>query len=496
MDITDRKPMEIELQESREKYRSLFNNALIGLFQASLEQDRILECNEQAAELFGFKSRGEFLKKTSLKNLFVDPDTLENNIKMLVSLEKINNQETQFFKQDGSLFWGRYSLRFFSDNSCIEGVITDVTQQKDAEKALGESEKRFQDLVENSLMGISIIRYNDFIYTNPEQKRIFSPNQNLKLFDNLDVHADDRLKFQQVCAAIKMKHPLKSDIEFRFFPDEKSKQKQEPKHIVIRTDLILYRGEPMTLLNMVDITQTKRMEQLALLKSKMTSLGHVSVGIAHEIRSPLTGINLLIEGIRENFKHPDSASDIHELLDQIEKASLKIEAVVKRVLDFSRPSELKVKSDNINNAIQAAIGLSQTVLYKDDIILETDLKTDLPCLYIDNHMIEQLFLNLINNAVTAMKDQTASKIIRICSNRQDNDILVSVSDSGPGIPDDIKEKIFDPFFSTRNQGAGVGLSICQRIITDHGGVISISTSEYHGAQVNIRLPIEKRLIRR
>lgn len=354
------------------------------------------------------------------------------------------------------------------------------------------SDKQIQELTESSLMGISIIRGENFIYMNSEQKRIFSPNENLLRFRDLMIHENDHQRFEQICNAIKQKKPLNTDVEIRFYPGNDAMQRHEFRHVVVRTGMIRYHSEIMTLVNMVDITHSKRMEHLALLRSKMVSLGHISVGIAHEIRSPLTGINFLIQGIRESLESSEPKEEVLDLLDQVEKATDKIETVVKRVLDYAKPSEPQVKLGNINQPILSAVRLCQAAVRNAGITLETRLNEELSDLFIDFHLMEQVFINLINNAVAALNDIEKLKVIDIASRQLENDILITVSDSGKGIPKQMRDKIFDPFFSTRKTGTGIGLSICQRIITDHGGVMTISESTYNGAQFNIRLPIEKR----
>ncbi len=356
-----------------------------------------------------------------------------------------------------------------------------------------QSDQLFQELTENSLMGISIIQDESFIYMNSEQRIIFSPNTELTRFRDLMIHENDDQRFEQICSAIEHKTPLNTDVEIRFYPTDEARQRHEFRHVIVRTGLIQYHSETMTLVNMVDITHSKRMEQLALLRSKMVSLGHISVGIAHEIRSPLTGINFLIQGIRESVECADPKEDILELLGQVEKATDKIETVVKRVLDYAKPSDPQVKLGNVNQPILSAVRLCQAAVRNAGITLDTRLSENLSDLFIDFHLMEQVFLNLIANAVAALNETDQLKAIDIVSRQDDNDILITVSDSGKGIPKQLRDKIFDPFFSTRNTGTGIGLSICQRVITDHGGVMTISTSTYNGAQFNIRLPIEKRL---
>lgn len=359
-----------------------------------------------------------------------------------------------------------------------------------------QTDPGFQDLVENSMMGMSLLENGVFCYVNPEQQRILGDYANIARIQELEVIQRDQLKFQQICHRIEQQQPLTSDTEIRFYPSEAERQKKELRYVVIRTSLVNYLGRSMILLNMADISHSKRLEQLTLLQGKMESLGHISMGIAHEIRSPLSGINLLVEGVRNHLEEPNAAEDIGDMLDQIQKASAKIEAVVKRVLDFARPSDPQVKPQNPNEAIEAAFDLSATMLRKAEIDHTLNLQPDLPRLYLDLHLIEQVVLNLITNAVNAMQEAGRVKRLSISSKKEGNDIAILVEDSGPGIDPSIRKKIFDPFFTTRDGGSGIGLSICQRIVTDHGGVIFIADSQLGGAKIHIRLPIDKRQFKR
>ena len=243
---------------------------------------------------------------------------------------------------------------------------------------------------------------------------------------------------------------------------------------------------------MVDITRAKEMEVLVNIKEKMANLGNVAAGIAHEIRNPLSGINLFLNGIDENFDNPEAADDIRELIQGAQKASDKIATVIKRVIDFSRPGQLQLSLRDINIPVREAVELSRTTLRKKGIKIETNLNDDLPPIYIDPQPVEQVILNLLNNAAEAMKDLDRTKRIRVTTTKENDNLMISVSDSGTGIPEEIRAKIFDPFFTTSTNGSGIGLSLCQRIIIDHGGKIKVFSSKGRGTDFIIKLPIEKR----
>ena len=243
----------------------------------------------------------------------------------------------------------------------------------------------------------------------------------------------------------------------------------------------------------LDITRAKELEHLLRIQDKMTSLGRVAAGIAHEIRNPLSGINIYLNTLEKIYDRAESLDKVKKILGQIQSASRKIESVIKRVMDFSKPSEPKLILTDINQPIEEAMNLSLVTLRKSGIQIEKALAKDLPPCHMDPLLIEEVILNLITNATEAMKSIDGVKIIKVISSVKKHRILVRVSDSGPGVTPDLKDKIFDPFYSTKNGSTGIGLSINHRIITDHGGSLTVYSSKWGGAEFVIEIPIKKKL---
>jgi signal transduction histidine kinase len=229
----------------------------------------------------------------------------------------------------------------------------------------------------------------------------------------------------------------------------------------------------------------------------MVSLGRVAAGIAHEIRNPLTGINSYLYTVEDllddDTLDPASLQMIRKIVGQIQLASNKIESVIKRVLDFSRPGAPAMVLINVNQYLEAAIKLSAVSLRKKGIKIDKLLDSNLPKCYGDAHLIEQVILNLLDNAVKAMNNNDMSKKIAIKSYTKNNKVYVQISDNGHGIPKAIRDKIFDPFFTTETDGSGIGLAISQRIVNDHNGSISVNGNHWGGADFTIELPVEKRM---
>jgi signal transduction histidine kinase len=278
-------------------------------------------------------------------------------------------------------------------------------------------------------------------------------------------------------------------MEFRFYPEGKMDSRSDMKWVHCRASLIDYRKKEAILVCMMDVTRAKELERLLIVQDKMASLGRVAAGMAHEIRNPLSGINIYLNTLVKLYDRGESLDKVIGILNQLQSASGKIESVIRRVMDFSRPSAPRLDLTDINQPIEEAIKLTAVTLRKSGIKIDTALAQDLPTSLMDPHMIEEVIVNLITNAADAMKNLATGKRVRITSSVQNKQILVTFSDSGPGVPLGLRDKIFDPFYTTKPDSTGIGLSLCGRIIADHGGSISVHTSQWGGGEFIMRLPV-------
>jgi PAS domain S-box-containing protein len=370
-----------------------------------------------------------------------------------------------------------------------------------SEIALKESEERFRNLVENSLIGICIIQNNKIVYQNTEQSNLLGKlPDSFKITKFEFIHPDDISKVKRLYKGILSGKAQTVETDFRFSPSCKFRDQVDVKWVQCRASAFNYLGKEAILVNMMDVTRAKELEYLVMIKHKMASLGRVAAGIAHEIRNPLTGINSYLYTLEDvcdaDTFNPDNIKLIKKIAGQIQTASNKIESVIKRVLDFSRPGTPEMVKIDLNQSLSDAIKLSTATLRKKDIKIETSLADNLPECYGDAHLMEQVILNLINNATQIMNENNDKKMIKVTSYFENQSLVIHVADSGPGVPLKLRERIFDPFFTTHTDGSGIGLSIAQRIVADHGGTISVGTSEWDGAEFSIELPIEKRIGKR
>mgnify|MGYP001084257632 CR=1 FL=1 len=364
-----------------------------------------------------------------------------------------------------------------------------TVERSQSQMALQESEKRFRTLVENSLTGISIVQGNDVVYQNKEQERMLGPLPRSSIMGKHEnVHPDDLSKVKQFGKAIIKGNISSADIDFRYLP---AKHLGKPLWIHCRAAKVVYRKQPSILFNMMDMTRPKELEKLLIVQDKMASLGRVAAGMAHEIRNPLSGINIYLNTLEKFFDHSDSGEKVEKVFHHLQSASKKIESVIRRVMDFSKPNRPNFILANLNAPIEEALTLMATTLRKSNILLESELGVALPACRIDPQQFEEVILNMINNAADSLRDVASNKRIKVTSGVKKNHVIVRILDSGPGILAENREKVFDPFFTTKTDSTGIGLSICQRIISDHRGEIDVRTNKWGGTEFQILIPVAK-----
>jgi PAS domain S-box-containing protein len=371
--------------------------------------------------------------------------------------------------------------------------LENLVEQRTAE--LARSRKQFKDLVEKSLVGIAIFSRYRLVYYNPELKRIIGDlDQKVAERDFSFLHPDDFPKIVQAYRTLADEEYARVEMDFRILRSSQNASTQETIWINGRAVRFVYQRRNAVLVNIIDITLAKEMERQLLLRNKMASLGRVASGLAHEIRNPLNGITAYLYSLEQLCAQKTlSAKDralMSEIVTQLKMASFKVESVIKRVLDFSKPTTPCLTSMNLNQRIDVALKLTMPILRKSAIALGAKLAADLPDCRADATLIEQVILNLIQNAVRAVGISSREKRIDLRSFCEQGRVCLSISDSGPGVAHDLRDKIFDPFFTTHSDGSGIGLSIAQRIMTDHRGALTVAESDLGGAKFTLCLPVD------
>ena len=391
----------------------------------------------------------------------------------------------------------RVAVRTWELRTLADRLQDELSERRRAEENLRQSEERFRAVVEHSPVGIFIVRDGRIVYRNPEQARLFGPlPEEFELREFRDIHPEDAPDFEKLCAAVTGDLRGAREMDLRFYPYERSAEGTDLRWVHIRTTPMEYEGKKSVLVSMVDITRHKEMEHQLLTREKLASLGHVAAGIAHEIRNPLSGINIHLSALERIHEDADALEaggreQAAKVVRQIQSASERIESVIRKVMDFSRPSAIRPDSADLLQAIERAVEFTATLLRRERITLDRSRLCPLPKCSVDPSLITQVVMNLIVNAAQAMEKIDGKKVVGISSSLEGDRIVVCVSDSGPGIPPALRDRIFDPFFTTRKDGYGIGLSFCRRVISEHGGILNVGTGPLGGAEFRIEIPIAR-----
>jgi signal transduction histidine kinase len=212
---------------------------------------------------------------------------------------------------------------------------------------------------------------------------------------------------------------------------------------------------------------------------KLSSIGQISAGLAHELKNPMTTLKMLFQAFGEQ---PDMTRDDAEVIhNEIEK----IDTILTRFLGFVRQKDIEPSDIDLNKLIERILSFASFDIRNSQIAVHKDMLETLPHVFGDRALLEQVFLNLVLNAVQAMPDGGE---MRISGKADDEFVDIMIWDKGGGIPPDIRSKIFDPFFTTKTQGTGLGLSIAYNIVKTHGGRLYFISNERGGTVFTVKLP--------
>ncbi len=232
-----------------------------------------------------------------------------------------------------------------------------------------------------------------------------------------------------------------------------------------------------------DVTHLKKAEERLILTERLSSLGELTAGVAHELRNPLAGIKINTQVLLRRMDLPEME---RRLLESSQEGIEKIQKIVEDMLHFAKPKPSHFKEEEINDVLEKSLPILQAKLKKANISFLFKRGEHLPGVRIDVHQIQQVLINLMLNAVQAM-EKGGALTIRTFSEAQGG-VGVEVKDTGTGISEPHLKKIFDPFFTTKSEGTGLGLSISHKILENHGATIDVDSEEGKGSTFTIHFP--------
>ena len=502
-----------ELLESKERYKKI-STLLTNILESSTEyaiiatdlQWKVLEFNTGARKIFGWEKEeilGEYLYKTYVekKESFIEWEEFEK-LQAGNALEK----EVMRKEKNGEVFLSRAVITTMRDS---EGdligyleISRDITERKRLEWELIETKDYLENILESSVDGIITTNQKGMVtYVNRGLEEILHDKKEQLIGKHVSIFYLDG-----IAEARKIMNILRRDQKFSNYEIIMIDNNGKEISLIVSAALLKnFKGEIIGTVGIFkDMTEKKRLEdklrkaEASLIQSaKMRELGDLVAGVAHEINNPLMASQTFVFRIKEDYQHEKNYSHkkIIEFVDLIGRCNDRIATIVNHLREFSRETAMEFEALDIRVPLNNSLLITGQMLLDHHVEVTKDFAEDLPRIMGSPPQLEQVFLNIISNARDALDMQHSDKELIIRSfNRArkgtPGEIIISFTDTGPGIPPEIKYKIFDPFFSTKavGSGTGLGLSLCYGIVEKHGGRIEVDSEIGKGATFRVILP--------
>ena len=501
-DITERKKIEAALIESQEKYREVFNAVNEAIFLHDFETGQILDVNQTMLDMYGY---------TYQEALIIWPQgtcsgkSPYSQAEAVAWLEKSKNEGPQIFewhakRKNGELFWVEVNLKtaVINDIKCMISVVRDITDRKKTIENLKASEGLYRALTENSWdMTAIILRDGAYRYASPSIKKFlgYDPEKIIGQKMGSLCHPDDIPHLIRSIANAEQ-HPGVSLPSYSFRIRHKN---GEYIHVDgYMTCLYDIPGINGIVCNGRDVTEQRKVEEELLKAKKLESIGILAGGIAHDFNNLLTTITGNIS-LAKVFA--ESNRKVAERLTEAEKASSRAKDLTQQLLTFSKGGEPVKETSSLVELVKETALL---VLSGSNVRCEFDFANDLWLVDIDKGQISQAIQNLVINAdqatpqggilrISAMNSRIKSLINAPDMTLSAGDyVQLTIEDQGTGIPEENLDKIFDPYFTTKEKGSGLGLATVYSIIHKHDGIVTVQSQIGKGTAFTIYLPASRR----
>lgn len=243
-----------------------------------------------------------------------------------------------------------------------------------------------------------------------------------------------------------------------------------------------------------DITESRKSTEETIQSERFNALTTLAAGVAHEIGNPLNSLNIHLQLMERRLrKVPENQrKELAKSVSVAKEEIARLDTIIRQFLGAIRPARLERNLENINQIVQESVRFLEAEISDRGIIVETELRADLPLLEVDRTQLKQAFFNVIKNAFQAMR---SGGILRIRTDMDDRFASITFADTGGGIPEEQMSKIFEPYFTTKAGGSGLGLLIVRRIVREHGGEIELLNDAGKGLAITMKLPLGDQRVR-
>ncbi len=529
-----------ERRAAEEKYHLLFEQAQEGVF-VSTPEGRLLDVNDAFVKMLGYGSREEVLALDVARDLYAAPEQRQGFCDLIAAHNYVRNFEVTLRRKDGSIIYALENS-FASRGAAgkverFQGFLLDITEKKQAEDEIRRRNRELHALNSIAVIATQSFDLDEIVNTSLRHivelfnadagsfslfdgaqrvlRRRATLGSRLKHFPDLEIPAD----FLQHISDAHIELLTQADLPHLpafatdFVHTEELQAwiwvimwaKERPMGVLgvssrggrrfTPTDqaLMVAIGRQLaTTIEKVRLYQEtcrayedlRRTQEQLLQSEKMSAMGQLISGVAHELNNPLTAIL----GYAQLLEHEPLGEHARDFIDKLFKQAQRTQRLVQNLLSFARQRKPEKKEVDIRRVLEDTLALREYDLKLHNIVVEWAGDELLPAVVADAHQMEQVFLNIINNAVDAMLEQFPGGRLRVKINRQDGQVCAEFHDSGPGIRE--PKRVFDPFYTTKSigKGTGLGLSICYGIVKEHGGDIIAINHPEGGALFRVLLP--------
>jgi len=474
-DITDRKYAEDKVRDREELYRSLIETSPDGICLYTPEGE-IITCNQQTAELFGFVNINEMLEyKSNLYEYFSESSKnsgLEDS-KKIIEYGHLNNMEYEFIHFDGSSFYGEMSSSVLFNRAnhprALVSVLRNITERKIASEKIKRSELLFRSVWKNSKDGMRLTDSEGIIV---EVNPAFCQMVELKAEDLIGTNLFSVYRLRSKDDYERKLARYKLDFVKRYYKPNYNiaHTLNSGKRLILDSSFsfVEYQDEEVLLLSVLrDVTEKRAIEEQLNLNAKLAAIGKMALYLTHEIKTPLSSIKLNVDILTQTLKVNEQQNRSFSIL---KKEIKRLEKLLKDVLHFSKATELNITELDFYIMIENIGEILSPILSEKNITFINSIEPFR--IEGDYQKLLSAILQVIENSVDAI---TYGGTIELYSAaEQDGSIRIYVRDDGCGIED--SEKIFDPFYTTKNSGTGLGLAIAKNIIEHHYGTLKLVSS--------------------
>jgi PAS domain S-box-containing protein len=500
-DITNRKQSEQALIESEERYRILVETSPSAILVTGLD-NTIHFCNQQAAHLFGYDSVNDLLGHSSAELVATGIDPL-THMQTVIEAGFIRNMEYTMRRKDGKEFPAEVSSSVIMNTqnkpSALVIVVHDISERKQGEWDLTAANDRLFTMHESVSRNRNLLRA---IFDGLEDGLLLLDGDGVvqavnKAFANLLNLTEEQLvgnTWEHVCQGLESPFPI-DPMKEMYQGEDVQKHRIRYCHpngttSILELQMISLCGSDnlvdRIILHVVDLTETLQLEARVLENERFAASGKLAASVAHEINTPLQSIELFLDMAQSATSNEERET----FLRQAREETQWVGQIVMQLLNLYRPSASMPGWLEINNLIERIVLLIGKRLHEQGVVVESHLAEDLPMLWGRANELMQVLINLMVNALDAMQDGgnlTVSTDIK--QNKDEEWVLITIEDTGSGIPKEIINRIFEPFVTTRDNGTGLGLAISNQIVKQYQGKIHVKSRVGRGSSFTVSLPV-------